>query len=59
LDPDEVYGLLDGVADELDLRAREVAAALAEADRVREALRRWQTRNAGTGWSAQQTPSSR
>jgi DivIVA domain-containing protein len=59
LDPDEVYGLLDWVADELDLRAREVAAALAEADRVKEALRRWQTRNARTGWSTQQNPSSR
>jgi DivIVA domain-containing protein len=51
LDPDEVYELLDWVADELDLRAREVASALAEADRVKEALRRWQTRNARTGWS--------
>jgi DivIVA domain-containing protein len=46
LDPEEVAAFLREVADELDLREREVATAWAELDRVKAALRDWQTRNA-------------
>lgn len=51
LDPREVYGFLGWVADELDLRAYELAQARAETDRIKAVLRQWQTRNARTGWS--------
>lgn len=59
LDPDEVFGFLARVAEELDLRAREVAAALAEADRAIDELRRWRTRNARGGWSGSASGSAR
>ncbi|MFY1697015.1 MULTISPECIES: hypothetical protein [unclassified Solwaraspora] len=43
LDPDEVYGYLERVADEVDELRRELRMAWTEADRVRNALREWQT----------------
>lgn len=43
LDPDEVYGYLERVADEIDELRRELRMAWTEADRVRNALREWQT----------------
>lgn len=46
VDGAEVYAFLTRVADELDLLARDPAVARADADRVRTALRDWQTRNA-------------
>ncbi|MFY1691854.1 DivIVA domain-containing protein [Plantactinospora sp. WMMB782] len=46
LDPDEVYRFLARLADEVDLLRRDVRVARADADRVKVALRSWQTRNA-------------
>ncbi|MEO3744417.1 DivIVA domain-containing protein [Plantactinospora sp. B5E13] len=46
LDPDEVYGFLDRLADEMELLRRDIRVAREDADRVKAALRNWQTRNA-------------
>ncbi|MEO3744419.1 DivIVA domain-containing protein [Plantactinospora sp. B5E13] len=46
LDPDEVYGFLDRLADEMELLRRDIRVAREDADRVKAALRTWQTRNA-------------
>jgi DivIVA domain-containing protein len=46
LDPDEVYAFLARVADEVELLRRDVRVARDDADRVKAALRRWQTRHA-------------
>ncbi|MGI5151957.1 DivIVA domain-containing protein [Plantactinospora sp. CA-294935] len=46
LDPDEVYGFLARLADEVDLLRRDVQVARGDADRIKAALRPWQTRNA-------------
>ena len=46
IDPEQVYALLHRVADEWDLLHRDLAMARADATRVKEALRQWQTRNA-------------
>jgi DivIVA domain-containing protein len=43
LDPDEVHGYLERVADEIDELHRELRMAWTEADRVRNALREWQS----------------
>ena len=46
LAPEQVYPYLDRVAAELDRLYREVAATNAQAERVRDALRAWQTEHA-------------
>ncbi len=45
LDPGQVRDHLDRVADELEQLRREMATLNAEADRVRRALRQWQSRH--------------
>ncbi|QOC93307.1 DivIVA domain-containing protein [Micromonospora craniellae] len=44
LDPAQVYDYLDRVADELDRLHRQLVTANTEAERVRQALRQWQSR---------------
>ncbi len=46
VDERQMYAFLARVADELDLWDRDLAAARAEAERAKTALREWQTRNA-------------
>lgn len=46
VDPDEVYAFLERVADEVDVLVRDLANARTEGDRIRSALRDWQTRHA-------------
>jgi DivIVA domain-containing protein len=43
LDPDQVYPFLRHIADEMDQLYRDLAAARADADRVKQGLRRWQS----------------
>ncbi|MEO3816600.1 DivIVA domain-containing protein [Plantactinospora sp. B24E8] len=45
LDPDEVYAYLRQVADELDRVLRSESIARAEAERIRQGLRQWQSRH--------------
>ncbi|MFF5173954.1 DivIVA domain-containing protein [Micromonospora sp. NPDC000089] len=45
LDPAQVYAYLDRVADELDRLARDLATANTEGERIRVALRQWQSRH--------------
>lgn len=47
LDPDQVYAFLRRVADEMDRLHRETATARTEAERIRQGLRQWQSRQAG------------
>ena len=47
LDPDQVYAFAAEVADELDRLQREVATSRAEAERMRQGLRQWQSRHVG------------
>ncbi len=47
LDPVEVYDYLNRVADELERLRRELTTANTEAERLRRALRRWQSRQTG------------
>jgi DivIVA domain-containing protein len=47
LDPEQVYGYLHRVADELDRLHRELTTATTEAERIRQALRQWQSRHTG------------
>ncbi|WP_431728999.1 DivIVA domain-containing protein [Verrucosispora sp. TAA-831] len=44
LDPAQVYAYLDRVADEMDRLRRELTTATTEAERIRQALRQWQSR---------------
>ncbi|MBQ1027484.1 DivIVA domain-containing protein [Micromonospora sp. C95] len=46
LDPAQVHAYLDRVADEIDRLHRELTTANTEAERIRQALRQWQSRNA-------------
>ncbi|PZG00855.1 DivIVA domain-containing protein [Micromonospora deserti] len=48
LDPGQVHDYLNRVADELDRLHRELTTANTEAERIRQALRQWQSRH--TGW---------
>lgn len=59
LDPQQVRDHLDRVADELERLRREVITANTEAERIRQALRQWQSRHKhcrrdpdapGSGW---------
>ncbi|MEV4202035.1 DivIVA domain-containing protein [Micromonospora globbae] len=45
LDPAQVYDYLGRVADELDRLRRELTTAHTEAERIRQALRQWQSRH--------------
>ncbi|MEV6690355.1 DivIVA domain-containing protein [Micromonospora sp. NPDC051196] len=47
LDPSQVDTLLVQVADEMDRLHRELVTANTEAERIRQALRQWQSRHAG------------
>ncbi|WP_089010160.1 DivIVA domain-containing protein [Micromonospora viridifaciens] len=45
--PAQVDALLDRAADELDRLRRELTTATTEAERIRQALRQWQSRHTG------------
>ncbi|MEV2240798.1 DivIVA domain-containing protein [Micromonospora sp. NPDC049891] len=45
LDPAQVYDYLDRVADELTRLHRELTTANTESERIRQALRQWQSRH--------------
>ncbi|MEV6372532.1 DivIVA domain-containing protein [Micromonospora musae] len=47
LDPAQVHDYLDRVADELERLRRELTTANTEAERIRQALRQWQSRHTG------------
>ncbi|RQW84061.1 DivIVA domain-containing protein [Micromonospora globispora] len=47
LDPDQVHAYLNQLADELDRLHRELTTANTEAERIRQALRQWQSRHTG------------
>ncbi|MFG2102516.1 DivIVA domain-containing protein [Micromonospora echinaurantiaca] len=44
LDPAQVHAYLNQLADELDRLHRDLATANTEAERIRQALRQWQSR---------------
>jgi DivIVA domain-containing protein len=44
-DPDQVHAYLDRVAAELDRLHRELSTATTDAERIRQALRQWQSRH--------------
>ncbi|MEV4545076.1 DivIVA domain-containing protein [Micromonospora echinaurantiaca] len=46
LDPDQVHAYLNRLADELDRLHHDLATANTEAERIRQALRQWQSRHA-------------
>ncbi|WBB56971.1 DivIVA domain-containing protein [Verrucosispora sp. WMMD573] len=46
LDPTQVYAYLNRLADELERLHRELTTANTEAERIRQALRQWQSRQA-------------
>ncbi|PWU43456.1 cell division protein DivIVA [Micromonospora globispora] len=45
LDPNQVHAYLNRLADELDRLHRELTTATTEAERIRQALRQWQSRH--------------
>ncbi|GGM21387.1 hypothetical protein GCM10011608_02560 [Micromonospora sonchi] len=45
IDPAQVYDYLGRVADEMDRLHRELTTANTEAERIRQALRQWQSRH--------------
>ncbi|HEX6968762.1 MAG TPA: DivIVA domain-containing protein [Micromonosporaceae bacterium] len=45
LDPDEVYEFMNALADEIALMSRELLIANQENDRIKKALKDWQTRH--------------
>ncbi|BCJ58330.1 DivIVA domain-containing protein [Micromonospora endophytica] len=59
LDPAQVHGYLDLVADELDRLQRELVTAHTEAERIRQALRQWQSRQARGGYGRSGAPNNR
>ncbi|MFV2102902.1 DivIVA domain-containing protein [Micromonospora sp. LOL_024] len=46
LDPNQVYDYLNRVADEFELLHRQLTTVNTEAERIRQALRQWQSRHA-------------
>jgi len=50
LDPDEVAAFLDRVAHDLDRLHSELAISNDENQRIKDALRRWQSRQASHAW---------
>jgi DivIVA domain-containing protein len=47
LDPAQVHDYLNRLADELERLHRELTTANTEAERIRQALRQWQSRHTG------------
>ncbi|MEU7848835.1 DivIVA domain-containing protein [Micromonospora parva] len=45
LDPTQVYAYLDLLADELERLTRDLTTANTEGERIRQALRQWQSRH--------------
>ncbi|MEU8260859.1 DivIVA domain-containing protein [Micromonospora sp. NPDC048999] len=45
LDPDQVYAYLGRVADEMERLTRDLATVDAEGQRIRQALKQWQSRH--------------
>ena len=58
LDPNQVNDYLDRIADELDRLHRELATANTEAERIRQALRQWQSRHTGYRHTPPGSPNS-
>ncbi|MEU5937709.1 DivIVA domain-containing protein [Micromonospora sp. NPDC047548] len=58
LDPDQVYAYLDQLADELERLTRDLVTANTEGERIRQALRQWQSRHTGCRHTTA-TPNSR
>ncbi|TDC75676.1 DivIVA domain-containing protein [Micromonospora sp. KC606] len=58
LDPEQVYAYLDRLADELERLTRDLCTANTEGERIRQALRQWQSRHAGCRHT-RVTPNSR
>ncbi|MET8310912.1 DivIVA domain-containing protein [Micromonospora sp. NPDC005173] len=59
LDPDQVRAYLNQVADELERLHRELTTANTEAERIRQALRQWQSRHTGCRHTNPGLPNSR
>ncbi|MFC0508243.1 DivIVA domain-containing protein [Micromonospora costi] len=59
LDPDQVYAYLNRAADELERLHRELTTANTEAERIRQALRQWQSRHATCRHGDSGSPNSR
>ncbi|PWU52355.1 cell division protein DivIVA [Micromonospora sp. S4605] len=59
LDPNQVNDYLNRIADELDRLHRELATANTEAERIRQALRQWQSRHTGCRHTTPGPPNSR
>ncbi|MER7457518.1 DivIVA domain-containing protein [Micromonospora sp. NPDC126480] len=59
LDPNQVNDYLARLADELDRLHRELATANTESERIRQALRQWQSRHTGCRHSPPGSPNSR
>ncbi|PZF92496.1 DivIVA domain-containing protein [Micromonospora deserti] len=59
LDPTQVHDHLNRVADELDRLHRELTTATTETERIRQALRQWQSRHADCRHEAPGSPNSR
>ncbi|MGS2616353.1 DivIVA domain-containing protein [Micromonospora sp. LZ34] len=58
LDPDQVHAYLNQLADELDRLHRELTTANIEAERIRQALRQWQSRHTGCRHTGPGSPNS-
>ncbi|SCE69752.1 DivIVA domain-containing protein [Micromonospora mirobrigensis] len=59
LDPTQVHAYLARIADELDRVRRDLTTATTEAERIRQALRQWQSRHAACHHPDQSSPNSR
>ncbi|MGN9778138.1 DivIVA domain-containing protein [Micromonospora sp. H33] len=59
LDPEQVHDFLNRVADELDRLHSERATANTEAERIRQALRQWQSRHTDCRHTVPGSPNSR
>ncbi|MET7666775.1 DivIVA domain-containing protein [Micromonospora luteifusca] len=59
LDPAQVHDYLNRVADELERLHRELTTANTEAERIRQALRQWQSRHTGCRHADRGSPNSR
>lgn len=57
-DPEQVDALLARAADELEGLRRDLSTATTEAERIRQALRQWQSRHLGCGQDGS-SPNSR
>ncbi|RAO52724.1 hypothetical protein LUPAC06_05585 [Micromonospora saelicesensis] len=59
LDPNQVNDYLNRIADELERLHRELTTANTEAERIRQALRQWQSRHTGCRHTDPGSPNSR